>query len=68
MKIWKKKTAYCSLTYLFSFEPEEFGLNSSSPVEDIYNAAAKKIEEYVSAIRCGIGFSVDDIEIMVDGE
>ena len=64
----KKKTAYCSLTYLFSFEPEELGLNSSSPVEDIYNAAAEKIEEYISTIRCGTGFSVDDIEIMVNGE
>ena len=38
----KKKTAYCSLTYLFSFEPKELGSNSDSSVEDIYNAAAKK--------------------------
>ena len=63
-----RKTAYCSLTYLFSFEPEELGMNSDSPVEDIYNAAAKKIEEYVSAIRHGTGFVVNDIEIMVNGE
>lgn len=64
----KKKTAYCSLTYLFSFEPEELGMNSNSPVEKIYNAAAEKIEEYVSVIRHGTGFVVNDIEIMVDGE
>lgn len=64
----KKKTAYVSLTYLFSFEPEELGLAFDSPVEDIYNATAKKIEEYVNVIRHGTGFSVNDIEIMVDGE
>lgn len=64
----KKKTAYCSLTYLFSFEPEELGMNSDSPIEDIYNAAAERMEEYVSAIRHRTGFSVNDIEIMVDGE
>lgn len=63
----KKKTAYCSLTYLFYFEPEELGMNFDSPVEDIYNAAAERLEEYISAIR-EVGFSVNDIEIMVDGE
>lgn len=52
----KKKTAYVSLTYLFSFEPEELELNSNSPVEDIYNAAAKKIEELFS-IMVGRRFS-----------
>ena len=63
-----RKTAYCSLTYLFSFEPEELGMNFDSPVEDIYNAAAEKIEEYVSIIRHGTGFVVNDVEIMVNGE
>lgn len=45
------KTAYCSLTYLFSFTAAELGLPPDAPEDEVEAAAEarmEKITEYIS--------------------
>ena len=58
-------TAYCSLTYLFSFTAKELGLPEDAPPAEIEAAAEIFMEKITDSIMVNTGFIYNDCEISV---
>ena len=54
--------AYVSVTYLYSFEPSELGLDDSCSNDDFFAAVEKRMNEELSTMP----IPNDDIEIIID--
>lgn len=61
----KEKTAYCSLTYLWSFTPEELGLPHDCSKEELEDAAEAHMRELVDAISHMADIYPNDLEVSV---
>lgn len=59
------KTAYCSLTYLFSFTADELGLPADAAEAEIEAAAEAKMEKITEYISTQTDFFHNDCEISV---
>jgi hypothetical protein len=58
-------TAYCSLTYLFSFTAKELGLSEDASPAEIEAAAEIFMEKITDFITANTGFIHNDCEISV---
>ena len=58
-------TAYCSLTYLFSFTAKELGLSENASPAEIEAAAEIFMEKITDSIMINTGFIHNDCEISV---
>ena len=58
-------TAYCSLTYLFSFTAKELGLSENASPAEIEAAAEIFMEKITDYIMVNTGFIHNDCEISV---
>jgi hypothetical protein len=58
-------TAYCSLTYLFSFTTKELGLSKNASPAEIEAAAEIFMERITNSITADTGFIHNDCEISV---
>lgn len=56
------KMAYVSVTYLYSFEPSELGLDDNCSNDDFFAAVEKRMNEELSTMP----IPNDDIEIIID--
>ena len=54
--------AYVSVTYLYSFEPSELGLDDNCSNDDFFAAVEKRMNEELSTMP----IPNDDIEIIID--
>lgn len=54
--------AYVSVTYLYSFEPSELGLDDNCSNDDFFTAVKKHMNEELSTMP----IPSDDIEIIID--
>lgn len=61
----KEKTAYCSLTYLFSFTAAELGLPTDATEAEIEAAAEAKMEKITEYISEQTDFFHNDCEITI---
>lgn len=59
------KTAYCSLTYLFSFTADDLDLPADATKTEIEEAAEAKMEKIIEYISEQTGFLLNDCEISV---
>ena len=59
------KTAYCSLTYLFSFTAAELGLPADTTEAEIEAVAEAKMEKITKYISAQTDFFHNDCEISV---
>ena len=59
------ETAYCSLTYLFSFTRAELGLPIDATNEELEAAAEAKMEEITNYITAMTDIYHNDVEISV---
>lgn len=62
----KMKTAYCSLTYLFSFTADELGLPADATNSEIEAAAEEKINKIIKFIEENIDIYHNDLEISIN--
>lgn len=60
-----KKTAFCSLTYLFSFTRAELGLPDDATDEELEAAAEIKMEQITDYIAMMTDIYHNDLEISV---
>lgn len=60
-----EKTAYCSLTYLFSFTAAELGLPNDATNDEIEAAAEKRMEKLIDYVAETSGIIHNDLEISV---
>ena len=60
-----EKTAYCSLTYLFSFTPAELGLPADATDAEIAAAAETAMEKITDHITHMADIYHNDLEISV---
>lgn len=54
--------AYVSVTYLYSFEPSELGLDDNCSNDDFFAAVKKRMNEELSTMP----IPSDDVEIIID--
>lgn len=54
--------AYVSVTYLYSFEPSELGLDDNCSNDDFFTAVKKRMNEELATIP----IPSDDVEIIID--
>ena len=59
------KTAFCSLTYLFSFTRAELGLPADATDAEVENAAEEKMNEIIEFIEENADIYHNDLEISV---
>lgn len=59
------ETAYCSLTYLFSFTRAELGLPDDATNEELEAAAEAKMEEITNYITAMTDIFHNDVEISI---
>ena len=59
------KTAFCSLTYLFSFTRAELGLPADATNEDVEKAAEEKMEKITDYIAMMTDVYHNDLEISI---
>ena len=59
------ETAYCSLTYLFSFTRAELGLPDDASNEEFETAAEAKMEQITDYITAMTDISHNDVEITI---
>ena len=59
------KTAFCSLTYLFSFTRAELGLPADATDADVENAAEEKMNKIIEFIEENADIYHNDLEISV---
>jgi hypothetical protein len=62
MVILANKMAYVSVTYLYSFEPSELGLNDNCSNNVFFAAVKKHMDEELATMP----IPSDDIEIIID--
>ena len=60
----KEKTAYCSLTYLQMFTPQELGLPEDCAREELEEAAEEKMKSIIAKIE-SVGYYHNDLEISI---
>lgn len=56
------KMAYVSVTYLYSFEPSELGLDDNCSNDDFFTAVEKRMNEELATMP----IPSDDVEIIID--
>ena len=54
--------AYVSVTYLYSFEPFELGLDDNCSNDDFFTAVKKRMNEELATMP----IPSDDVEIIID--
>ena len=54
--------AYVSVTYLYSFEPSELGLDDNCSNDDFFTAVKKRMNEELATMP----IPSDDVEIIID--
>ena len=59
------KTAFCSLTYLFSFTRAELGLPADATDSEVENAAEVKMNKIIEFIEENADIYHNDLEISV---
>ena len=59
------KTAFCSLTYLFSFTRAELGLPADTTDAEVENAAEEKMNKIIEFIEENADIYHNDLEISV---
>ena len=59
------KTAFCSLTYLFSFTRAELGLPDDATDSEVENAAEEKMNKIIEFIEENADIYHNDLEISV---
>ena len=59
------KTAFCSLTYLFSFTRAELGLPADATDAEVENAAEEKMNKIIEFIEENADIYHNDLEISV---
>ena len=59
------KTAFCSLTYLFSFTRAELGLLADATDTEVENAAEEKMNKIIEFIEENADIYHNDLEISV---
>lgn len=59
------KTAFCSLTYLFSFTRAELGLPADAIDTEVENAAEEKMNKIIEFIEENTDIYHNDLEISV---
>mgnify|MGYP003321539345 CR=1 FL=1 len=59
------KTAFCSLTYLFSFTRAELGLPADATDTEVENAAEEKMNKIIEFIEENADIYHNDLEISV---
>lgn len=59
------KTAFCSLTYLFSFTAAELGLPADATEEEVEVAAEEKMNKILAYIEENADIFHNDLEISV---
>ena len=59
------KTAFCSLTYLFSFTRAELGLPADATDSEVENAAEEKMNKIIEFIEENADIYHNDVEINV---
>ena len=59
------KTAFCSLTYLFSFTRAELGLPANATDSEVENAAEEKMNKIIEFIEENADIYHNDLEISV---
>ena len=59
------KTAFCSLTYLFSFTRAELGLPADATDAEVENAAEEKMNKIIEFIEENADIFHNDLEISV---
>lgn len=59
------KTAFCSLTYLFSFTRAELGLPADATDTEVENAAEEKMNKIIEFIEENADIFHNDLEISV---
>lgn len=59
------KTAFCSLTYLFSFTRAELGLPADATDSEVENAAEEKMNKIIEFIEENADIYHNDLEISV---
>ena len=63
----KEKTAYVSVTYLFTVDPEQVGLEDDC----FYDEFSAAVEDYMERVTCMVGEQAEifpnDIEIHING-
>ena len=59
------KTAFCSLTYLFSFTRAELGLPADATDSEVENAAEEKMNKIIEFIEENADIFHNDLEISV---
>ena len=59
------KTAFCSLTYLFSFTRAELGLPADATDSEVENAAEERMNKIIEYIEENTDIFHNDLEISV---
>lgn len=59
------KTAFCSLTYLFSFTRAELGLPADATDEEVEAAAEEKMNKIIAFVEENADIYHNDLEISV---
>lgn len=59
------KRAYCSVTYLWSFEPHDLGLPEDCTEEELEAAAEKRMEKITDAVAGLADIFPNDVEVSV---
>lgn len=59
------KRAYCSVTYLWSFEPSELGLSEDCTEEELEAAAEERMEKITNIISQRADIFPNDVEVSV---
>lgn len=59
------KRAYCSVTYLWSFEPHDLGLSEDCTEEELEVAAEARMEKITELIFMQADIYPNDVEVSV---
>lgn len=59
------KRAYCSVTYLWSFEPHDLGLPADCTEEELEAAAEARMEKITDAVAGLADIFPNDVEVSV---
>ena len=60
------KTAYVSVTYLFSFESKDFNLPDNCDKDEFYELVSKKMEDLLEFVRQETDMCYNDLEITIE--
>ena len=61
----KEKTAYCTVTYLLSFTPEDLGLPQDCSAEELGDAAETHMKQMLDEVSHMTDLYHNDLEISV---